>query len=176
MSIGHTYKFFGFYISYTIFTLPLSIFHLSSMLLIHRLTFLNTPPPLPTTLAAFCPMPGARSLPPPDHAGQAGSGAEEQARGGPEDAGRRARGARVTFSSLALSLLSSIRPFSACTSSLVPLSTMTSSSWKAAPHCREQGRERRSPGWTAAPRPVRPAQPQPLECLGRPLLPCPPRG
>ena len=34
MSIGHTYKFFGFYISYTIFTLPLSIFHLSSMLLI----------------------------------------------------------------------------------------------------------------------------------------------
>ena len=34
MSMGHTYKFFGFYISYTIFTLPLSIFHLSSMLLI----------------------------------------------------------------------------------------------------------------------------------------------
>ena len=32
-SMGHTYKFFGFYISYTIFTLPLSIFHLSSMLL-----------------------------------------------------------------------------------------------------------------------------------------------
>ena len=34
MSMGHTYKFFGFYISYTILTLPLSIFHLSSMLLI----------------------------------------------------------------------------------------------------------------------------------------------
>ena len=31
--MGHTYKFFGFYISYTILTLPLSIFHLSSMLL-----------------------------------------------------------------------------------------------------------------------------------------------
>ena len=41
MSIGHTYKFFGFYISYTILTLPLSIFHLSSMLLI-----LCTFPPL----------------------------------------------------------------------------------------------------------------------------------
>ena len=27
--MGHTYKFFGFYISYTILTLPLSIFHLS---------------------------------------------------------------------------------------------------------------------------------------------------
>ena len=34
MSMGHTYKFFGFYISYTILTLSLSIFHLSSMLLI----------------------------------------------------------------------------------------------------------------------------------------------
>ena len=34
MSMGHTYKFFGFYISYTILTLALSIFHLSSMLLI----------------------------------------------------------------------------------------------------------------------------------------------
>ena len=34
MPMGHTYKFFGFYISYTILTLPLSIFHLSSMLLI----------------------------------------------------------------------------------------------------------------------------------------------
>ena len=32
MSMGHTYKFFGFYISYTILTLPLSIFHPSSML------------------------------------------------------------------------------------------------------------------------------------------------
>ena len=29
MSMGHTYKFFGFYISYTIVTLPLSIFYLS---------------------------------------------------------------------------------------------------------------------------------------------------
>ena len=34
MSMGHTYKFFGFYISYTILTLPLSIFHLSFMLFI----------------------------------------------------------------------------------------------------------------------------------------------
>ena len=34
MSMGHTYKFFGFYISYTILTLALSIFHLSYMLLI----------------------------------------------------------------------------------------------------------------------------------------------
>ena len=41
MSMGHTYKFFGFYISYIILTLPLSIFHLSSMLLI-----LCTFPPL----------------------------------------------------------------------------------------------------------------------------------
>ena len=32
ISMGHTYKFFGFYISYTILTLPLSIFHLSFML------------------------------------------------------------------------------------------------------------------------------------------------
>ena len=32
MSMGHTYKFFGFYISYTILTLPLSIFHLLFML------------------------------------------------------------------------------------------------------------------------------------------------
>ena len=46
MSIGHTYKFFGFYISYTIFTLPLSIFHLSSMLLI-LYTFPHLPLPLP---------------------------------------------------------------------------------------------------------------------------------
>ena len=42
MSMGHTYKFFGFYISYTILTLPLSIFHLSFMLLI-----LCTVPPSP---------------------------------------------------------------------------------------------------------------------------------
>ena len=41
MSMGHTYKYFGFYISYTILTLPLSIFHLSFMLLI-----LCTFPPL----------------------------------------------------------------------------------------------------------------------------------
>ena len=34
MSMGHTYKFFGFYISYTVLTLPLSIFHLPFMLLI----------------------------------------------------------------------------------------------------------------------------------------------
>ena len=34
MPMGHTYKFFGFYISSTIVTLPLSIFHLSFMLLI----------------------------------------------------------------------------------------------------------------------------------------------
>ena len=34
MSMGHTYKFFVFYISYTVLTLPLSIFHLSFMLLI----------------------------------------------------------------------------------------------------------------------------------------------
>ena len=44
MSMGYTYKFFGFYISYTILTLPLSIFHLSSMLLI-----LYTFPPPPST-------------------------------------------------------------------------------------------------------------------------------
>ena len=34
MSMGHTYKFFGFYISYTILTLPLSTFYLPFMLLI----------------------------------------------------------------------------------------------------------------------------------------------
>ena len=45
--MGRTYKFFGFYISYTILTLPLSIFHLSSMLLI-LCTFLpSLPPPNP---------------------------------------------------------------------------------------------------------------------------------
>ena len=51
MSMGHTYKFFGFYISYTILTLPLSIFHLSSMLLI-LCTFPPSPTPTPllTTL------------------------------------------------------------------------------------------------------------------------------
>ena len=47
MSMGHTYKFFGFYISYTILTLPLSIFHLSSMLFI-LCTF--PPSPLPSPL------------------------------------------------------------------------------------------------------------------------------
>ena len=34
MSMGHTGKFFGFYISYTILTLPLSIFYLPFVLLI----------------------------------------------------------------------------------------------------------------------------------------------
>ena len=34
MSMGHTYKFFGFYISYTILNLPLSLFYLQFMLLI----------------------------------------------------------------------------------------------------------------------------------------------
>ena len=43
MSMGHTYKFFGFYISYTTLTLPLSIFHLSFMLLI----LCTSPPPTP---------------------------------------------------------------------------------------------------------------------------------
>ena len=43
MSMGHTYKFFGFHISYTILTLPLYIFHLSFMLFI-LCTF---PPSLP---------------------------------------------------------------------------------------------------------------------------------
>lgn len=47
----------------------------------------------------------------------------------------------TTFSILARSLLSSILFFSISTSSLVPLSTMTSSSWKAAPHW--AGRKRR---------------------------------
>ena len=41
MSMGHTYQFFGFYISYTIVTLPLTIFYLPFMLLI-----LCTFPPL----------------------------------------------------------------------------------------------------------------------------------
>ena len=34
MSMGHTYKFFGFYISHTILNLPLSIFYLPFMILI----------------------------------------------------------------------------------------------------------------------------------------------
>ena len=46
MSMGHTYKFFGFYNSYTILTLSLSIFHLSFMLLI-LCTFPPIPLPLP---------------------------------------------------------------------------------------------------------------------------------
>lgn len=46
----------------------------------------------------------------------------------------------ITFPSLAFSLLSSILLFSISTSSLVPLSTMTSSSWKAAPHWRAKER------------------------------------
>ena len=46
MSMGHTYRFFGFYISYTILTLPLSIFDLPFMLLI-PCTFPLSPPPTP---------------------------------------------------------------------------------------------------------------------------------
>ena len=46
MSMGHTYKFFGFYISYAILNLPLSIFYLPFMLLI-LCTF---PPSLPLPL------------------------------------------------------------------------------------------------------------------------------
>ena len=42
MSMGHTYKFFGLYISYTILNLPLSVFYLPFML------------PIPCT---FCPIP-----------------------------------------------------------------------------------------------------------------------
>ena len=42
MSMGHTYKFFGFYISYTILNLLLSFFYLPFVLLI-----LCTFPPLP---------------------------------------------------------------------------------------------------------------------------------
>ena len=43
MSMGHTCKFFGFYISYTILTLPLSIFYLPYRLLI-LCTFSPIPP------------------------------------------------------------------------------------------------------------------------------------
>ena len=46
MSMGHTYKFFGFYISYTILTLPLSIFYLLCMLFI-LCTFPPLSPPTP---------------------------------------------------------------------------------------------------------------------------------
>ena len=48
MSMGYTYKFFGSYISYTILTLPLSIFYLPFMLLI-LCTFSSIPLlPFPT--------------------------------------------------------------------------------------------------------------------------------
>ena len=47
MSMCHTYKFFGFYISYTILTLPLSIFHLSFMLFILCIFYPSLPLPLP---------------------------------------------------------------------------------------------------------------------------------
>ena len=48
MSIGHTYKFFGFYISYTILTLLLSIFYLLPFMLLILCTFpLSLPLPLP---------------------------------------------------------------------------------------------------------------------------------
>ena len=46
MSMGHAYKFFGFYISYTILILPLYIFHLLFMLLI----LCPFPPSLPLLL------------------------------------------------------------------------------------------------------------------------------
>ena len=45
--MGHTYKFFGFYISYTILTFPLSIFYLPFMLLIICTFSPIFPPPLP---------------------------------------------------------------------------------------------------------------------------------
>ena len=47
MSMGHTYKFLGFYISYTILNLPLSIFYLPFMLLIPCTFFSLYPPPNP---------------------------------------------------------------------------------------------------------------------------------
>ena len=43
MSMGHIYKFFGLYISYTILNLPLSTLYLPFMLLIPPI--LPTPPP-----------------------------------------------------------------------------------------------------------------------------------
>ena len=45
MPMGHTYKFFGFYMSYTILNLPLSIFYLPFML--HILCTLSPSLPLP---------------------------------------------------------------------------------------------------------------------------------
>ena len=59
--MGHTYKFFGFYISYTILTLPLSIFYLPFMLHIlctfPPFTPLRPAHPLPHTFPPFssCP-------------------------------------------------------------------------------------------------------------------------
>ena len=47
MSMGHTYKLFGFYISYTILTLPLSIFYLPFMLLTLCTFSPLSPPPTP---------------------------------------------------------------------------------------------------------------------------------
>ena len=47
MSMGHTYKFFTFSISYTILNLPLSIFYLPFMLLIsHTFSYILPPSPL----------------------------------------------------------------------------------------------------------------------------------
>ena len=48
MSMGLTYKFFGFYISYTILNLPLSILYLPFMLLIPCTFHPFTPLPFPT--------------------------------------------------------------------------------------------------------------------------------
>ena len=59
MSMGHTYKFFGFYISYTILTLRLSIFYLPFMLLIpctfsHSLSPSHSPVDNPPCDLHFC--------------------------------------------------------------------------------------------------------------------------
>ena len=48
MSMGHTRKFLGFSISYTILNFPLSIFYLPFMLLIPCTFSSPLPPPLPT--------------------------------------------------------------------------------------------------------------------------------
>ena len=45
MSMGCIYKFFGFYISYTILNLPLSILYLPIMLVIPCTFFPHSPPP-----------------------------------------------------------------------------------------------------------------------------------
>ena len=55
MSMGHTYKFFGFSISYTILTLPLSISDLPIVLLI------------PCTFSSISPLPLSTDNPPCDH-------------------------------------------------------------------------------------------------------------